>query len=288
MYWHKQATRAVESLGTLLLVVVKGAAWFAVYDWLYAAGTQLAQAVQFYHSSKSGGGGLFWMPDINNTLGSIIGLGGIVFWGMLLVSIFYVYSLVVLIVRPLGFIALALYPLGDRSKKFFDWCVAISLVALLFGPAAAIFSLEVGKAAYDSLGGGGWLASVVALTSGFIMAVVMQFVLIVVTHKGVNKFTTNGRNWVRGSVESTIKRLPDSPQTVQAAYGGSFMPMPVTLVSEKPGFGRTAAGAARDGVLFAGAEAIAAKTAASATGVGAAVAAGATIYAKRKANRPVN
>jgi hypothetical protein len=218
--------RSLVRLGlTIVVLAVAEQVWFSFCNWLSDAGDQLANAAMFYQSPGSAtpsGSDLLGLPVINNVFGSIIGISWLFFLGMIVVlTVVFSYTLISEVVRFAGLPALALSPLGDRAQKFLDWIITLGLVSMLFGRAAAVFCLELGKWAGDTLPEGTTsLGATFYLTVALILAIVMQFVLIVTTHNTwVNARTGQLFSTIRGRVESVNRnRRPVDVQSANAAH----------------------------------------------------------------------
>jgi hypothetical protein len=233
------------ALGKLVLVGGLGYKWFDLCAWLTNAGAILGESAQFYHSTNSSGGGLLSIPAPENPLGAIAGLSTVMFFGFWLVGIFYAYQILIIFVTFLGLPAFALSALGGGWLKFWHWLVSLGLVSMVFGQPAAVLCLELSQIAIDHLPAGQSSFGASFYTcAGIALAVFVQFLLVLATHKVWQDVSGRVHSTVRGQVVAVRKQLQPNYQMVNAAHGNAMRPPPmgnVTMTNQLTSNGKQAA-----------------------------------------------
>jgi hypothetical protein len=200
--------RRLASLGVAFVVALAIGTIYPVYflacDWIVAAGDDLAQSAHWYHH---GSDKLLSIPDIANVLGSIIGLGSITFTGGMLVVIFFIYELIIIVVKFFGLIALAASPAGERARRFLSWIVAVGIVTMLLGRAFAVFAVDLGRMASDHFPfASNSFGKTFFITTSLLLAIVLQGVLIWAMLRVSSHVVGHVHSRVFGQVESLNRR----------------------------------------------------------------------------------
>ena len=206
MFWQKRIVNFGQALGASLIISVVAPTWIASTDYLISTGQEVSAVFRF-KNLQGGNEKLLNVPDVVNTLGSIIGLSIIFILAFILLLVFAFYFVADVFVKFFGLIAIAVYPIGKRSQRFANTIFSIGLVAMLLGPQFALLSINLGRFVANSAGGGkDPLILTVFLGAGMVLAIVMQYVLYVAANQVVN--TVSGRIGasVRGDVDASVRQ----------------------------------------------------------------------------------
>jgi|GEM_PF-2958256 len=231
---RKSARRAIDAFGAVFALVVLTPVWFAVADGLVAFGNVLSDAARFYHAPPASPTGLSFLtvPPTGNIVTAIIGGGFISFWGGLLLVIFYMYQVLVIVVKFGLLFGISLYGINHRLLY---WLLATGLLTMTLGRPAAIFLIEVGKVMTDiGLLGQSVFGTCVYLIASLIAAIGIQVAIYIGLRKKVFNSEVFGRvaSRVTGKVKSVVKRTPQQNSNMaRQAHQGS---MPLTVKMHKP------------------------------------------------------
>jgi hypothetical protein len=226
--------RVTQALLMIIVLACIIPIFFSLCDYLIAAGDQLAQGAVFYNPpDNSGDKSLIVLPTISDVLGGVIGFTVIGILGFVLIMFILVYELVIIAVKFAFLPAYALKPLNERTERWFGRIVSLALVSMLFGRAAAVFCLELGKLAANNLPfNGNTFIEVIYLAAGFVFAIAVQISLLKGTSHVYSK-ATGGRvssdSKVRGKVDTnnTKRQKVDVGGDI---HGKTKGPLPVRLV----------------------------------------------------------
>ncbi len=231
---RKTARRAIDAFGAVIALVVLTPIWFAVADGLVAFGNVLSDAAQFYHPPPSQPTGVSFLtvPPTGNIVTAIIGGGFISFWGAVLLVIFYMYQVLIIIVKFGLLFGISLYGINHRLLY---WLLSTGLLTMTLGRPAAILMIEVGKVMTDyGLLGKSVFGTCVYLIASLIVAISIQVAIYIGLRKKVFNSEVFGRvaSRVTGKVKSVVKRTPQqSSNMARQAHQGS---MPMTVRMHKP------------------------------------------------------
>jgi hypothetical protein len=232
MVFHQK----IKSFGLALLAAACiGAlypAYFAFMDFLIKSGDDLAQAMHWYkpHDPE-----FTHLPAFGNILGSILGIGSVTVTGGTLIGIFAIYELIIIVVKFFTPIAIAMGALGDRSKKFLSWLISLGLVTMVFGRAFAIFAIDTGRMVTENLdvANNGFIKTVF-ITVALLLAIILQGVLIWLTHKVTNNVVGRTYSRVFGQVESLDRKQDQMGLGGLDAHLNTKGAIPVMMVDSQP------------------------------------------------------
>jgi hypothetical protein len=187
-----------------IMIATAYPAYFAFCDFLIHAGDQFAQAMHWYKPDDKD---FTHLPEFGNVLGSILGLGSVTAAGGTLVGIFAIYELIIIVVKFFTPIAIVLGALGERSKKFLSWMVSLGLVTMVLGRGFAIFAIDCGRMAADTIdAANNGFVKTVFITVALLLAILLQIGLIWATHHVSTKVVGRTYSRVFGQVDSLDKK----------------------------------------------------------------------------------
>lgn len=233
MVRHKLIPNTAYAFVVILVIGVLGQAWFNFVDWGVGFGTDLAKAAAFYDKEASASfidvsGSLTIWPQIVGFIAAA-GLSG------MLAGVVLTYSVAVVFVKFVALLVYAASALGPRMRKLFDVVIAIGLVSIFFGRAAAVFALQLGKLAIDHipLGNtafGTTFFSVLSLFAAFMF----QIGLVVICYNGVSQVTGRMHASITGSVTATMKSLETwSNVKIEAKHQQAIRAIPTDAPRER-------------------------------------------------------
>jgi hypothetical protein len=232
MFQQKRIKNLVQLVAAAIFVTIGATFWFWASAILYDWGTQLAQALHWYHPTTGTGSGMITLNPLSNVGMSIVGFAGIGIAALLLWAILLMYTGLNVAINFWFLPALTLYGLGDGWKKFVKLIVSLMLVTMLFGRGGAVFVIDT----FRWLAGGvntGVVELNTAMTYGFttcglFAAVGVQCLLLWLTYKGISFIEgkyLDGRSEVTGKVQTeTDEALRANIQQANIQHAQSMVP----------------------------------------------------------------
>ena len=225
----RQAAKLWRAILTVVVIAAIYPAWFAAGNWFSDAGSGLIRSLAAHpgvHHSK-----LLVLPEIHNVLGAIFGLLFLLFFGGILIAVFFLYELLLVVATVIGLPILALSPLGEGFKRKFEQIVVLVIVTSFFGRLAAVFILSLGTQfvahvplAHNAVG------AVLTLIVTLAFACYSQWWLIRKADQIYGNVTgrTLGTSRVTGMVETIRRpRRETDMASIQAAHVAALTPAPV-------------------------------------------------------------
>lgn len=205
---------AIEAIVIGVVIAIAGPLWFVISDASISFGDTASAAMLFYEPSGKNDSLLgFTLDAVTNPLLLIAAFGPTSLLAMLVTLTVFTYELLNVALKVMVLPALALRPLGPKSRAFSDWTFSAFIITSMVGRPVFVFCIELGQLAGDTILGGSTAGTVFFLCAGMVMGLVLQVVLFHKVQKVVAKVSGNTVSRVFGKVETTQKQ----PTKVNAA-----------------------------------------------------------------------
>lgn len=148
MFRHEYFVNFVHALVLVVVLSALGFVWYQIGRGLEGFESFLSDQANFYTPPSEEGksaSDLFIVPQFDNLIADMLAVAMLVFaiWPLsLMYTLFDVVRIALIVLFPM---AVALTPLGPRSKKFFQIVFATLLVTMVFGRPVGVLALELGQ-----------------------------------------------------------------------------------------------------------------------------------------------